>query len=942
MNLPYLFFSIISFIALSVSQKASPKFLGCYIEDNLVSLGEESHVLTSISPKSCAELCHGKSYLFANIKVDTCHCSKHYISRLMRQYDHECKQKCSGDLTASCGGPPNFVSAYITDSSINSGLVSRGSYPIAMYLGCFAENANDEENRLLKNPIGPNNHNTPQKCSEICFKKGYVYAGVTYGLECWCGNQRPSKTSVVENSNCDVRCSGDKNQFCGGGWKIGIYATGLTEYVANNYIGCFEEEQKKNKTKLLIFQMGTNNSPKRCMNLCNSQTFKYALLKGDVCECQKAAVNNRLKRDQNFCSTSCVEDPSEYCGGNNGYSVYKTLYNDHTGGVGVHAIGCFQNSRRHPIMDGWRITVPNLTPKYCVYSCYARRFPYAALVSGRECMCSFKRPLEESRAESESACHTPCSGARDQKCGGNNVINVYHTGLKWETTVMSNHYIGCYEESADNRIFNGYSKSFPVNTPSFCTKLCFKKGFKYAGVTYKSECFCGDQPPNESTFSKVEDNQCNTKCSGDANQFCGGGWRMGVFTTGLKDLDIENRDVGCFILDENGLNTHTVKYEFVNTNSPSRCSGLCKEVGYRYAGVAKFNCYCTNRIPANDNAVDDSECGNMCSGDNSQTCGDSDRIKFLKLTNEPNLDNRDTNTILEEFDNLNLESLWNYEIYMAGNNAPDYEFVIYNNSINNIFIQNGELIIRPTLLNDSVIKRGSISLNGCTKVLESDQCTKTASSYNILPPVISGKLTTRNSFSFLYGKVEVKASFPSGDWIVPEIALVSKSNEQLKIVIASIAGNTNLRCNNIDESSNVLNFGIKAGNENAQINTKLLRLSSGTSWSNSYHTYTINWTPDIMEFEIDGNKQVLDLSYLPLDILHESEFYISIGVSVGGMVRFPNNCQSNSHAKPWKNDDIKALINFWRDNTYWFPTWNHEKSVLRVQSLQFTPWINPN
>lgn len=44
-------------------------------------------------------------------------------------------------------------------------------------------------------------------------------------------------------------------------------------------------------------------------------------------------------------------------------------------------LGCFNNLKRHPILSGWRITVSRLTPKYCIRSCFARRFPYAALVS---------------------------------------------------------------------------------------------------------------------------------------------------------------------------------------------------------------------------------------------------------------------------------------------------------------------------------------------------------------------------------------------------------------------------------------------------------------------------------------------------------------------------------------------------------------------------------
>jgi len=57
----------------------------------------------------------------------------------------------------------------------------------------------------------------------------------------------------------------------------------FTDYVSKNYVGCYDsndDDENKTKEKHLIFQMGTNNSPKRCMNLCNTQRFRYASVKG--------------------------------------------------------------------------------------------------------------------------------------------------------------------------------------------------------------------------------------------------------------------------------------------------------------------------------------------------------------------------------------------------------------------------------------------------------------------------------------------------------------------------------------------------------------------------------------------------------------------------------------------------------------------------------------
>lgn len=55
----------------------------------------------------------------------------------------------------------------------------------------------------------------------------------------------------------------------------------------------------------------------------------------------------------------------------------------------------------------------------------------------------------------------------------------------------------------------------------------------------------------------------------------------------------------------------------------------------------------------------------------------------------------------------------------------------------------------------------------CTKYEESIGCSMNASSYNIIPPIVSSRLTTKNNMAFLYGQLEVTAKFPTGDWIVP-------------------------------------------------------------------------------------------------------------------------------------------------------------------------------
>lgn len=54
----------------------------------------------------------------------------------------------------------------------------------------------------------------------------------------------------------------------------------------------------------------------------------------------------------------------------------------------------------------------------------------------------------------------------------------------------------------------------------------------------------------------------------------------------------------------------------------------------------------------------------------------------------------------------------------------------------------------------------------CTKHEGSTYCEKNATSFNIINPIVSARATTQNYLYSLYGKLEVVAKLPTGDWIV--------------------------------------------------------------------------------------------------------------------------------------------------------------------------------
>lgn len=59
-------------------------------------------------------------------------------------------------------------------------------------------------------------------CLSMCEDKGYSFAGVEFGEECYCGSSIPT-TITYSDGNCNVACTGDSTEMCGGGWGLDLY-----------------------------------------------------------------------------------------------------------------------------------------------------------------------------------------------------------------------------------------------------------------------------------------------------------------------------------------------------------------------------------------------------------------------------------------------------------------------------------------------------------------------------------------------------------------------------------------------------------------------------------------------------------------------------------------------------------------------------------------------
>ncbi|KAI8811480.1 WSC domain-containing protein, partial [Cladochytrium replicatum] len=236
---------------------------------------------------------------------------------------------------------------------------------------------------------------------------------------------------------------------------------------------------------------------------------------------------------------------------------------------------------------------------------------------------------------------------------------------------------GCYSDQILWRTLTAKYTSGSM-TVEKCSDYC--KGYKYFGVEYGNECYCGDQLSNGG--SAMDASGCNMKCSGNSGQFCGGSNRLGMYETnsyptspspspspkpspspspaaspkpspspspaaspspspasspspspvpsyGVSAAPANWKVSGCFS-DQRLYRTLTAKYTS-GSMTVQKCADSC--AGYKYFGVEYGDeCYCGNVIANGGSSQDIKGCNMACTGNNKQFCGGSDRLGLYEST----------------------------------------------------------------------------------------------------------------------------------------------------------------------------------------------------------------------------------------------------------------------------------------------------------------------
>ncbi|KAK1841309.1 phosphate-repressible na+ phosphate cotransporter, partial [Colletotrichum chrysophilum] len=64
---------------------------------------------------------------------------------------------------------------------------------------------------------------TVEKCAKFCIDKGFSRFGVHLARECFCGAQRAAGSVAATERDCNMACSGNSGQKCGGTCRLNVF-----------------------------------------------------------------------------------------------------------------------------------------------------------------------------------------------------------------------------------------------------------------------------------------------------------------------------------------------------------------------------------------------------------------------------------------------------------------------------------------------------------------------------------------------------------------------------------------------------------------------------------------------------------------------------------------------------------------------------------------------
>lgn len=324
-------------------------------------------------------------------------------------------------------------------------------------------------------------------------------------------------------------------------------------------------------------------------------------------------------------------------------------------------------------------------------------------------------------------------------------------------------------------------------------------------------------------------------------------------------------------------------------------------------------------------------------------------------------------------DNFNsLTETWQHEVTMSGNGNREFE--AYVDSPTTSYVDRGKLFLKP-VMNPLNVESDALDLKPACQSVNWWDCFRQGSVENILPPVLSAKVHTKETFAFKYGRVEVRAKMPAAQWTWPAIWLMSQRDAyggwpaSGEIDVVESRGNEDYGPPGEPMGNNVfgstLHWGPAFDKNGWPLTTNV---SHPANLHDDFHTFGLYWSDTELFTYLDDETNVV--TRIPFygrqsfwdtaldagvwtnatpncwagaspNAPFDQAFYIILNVAVGGTSPGkPNTDVASGYfpddldGKPWHTADLYPHTNFWRARASFEDSWTGDNAAMQIDDIK--------
>ena len=197
--------------------------MDCISEVSGRTLNADSNSVSSQSLELCAHRAADKNYRYFGLEYSSeCYLGEAPKPASTSLPQSRCNMPCSGNMQQVCGGSGaiSLFNNTLYTPRIAASVQLQQSGVSFVYQGCFTDQGSP---RTLGAFSISQSTNSIDVCAQLCYSKGYTWAGVEYGSECYCNSAGTGSAALKSDADCLKPCSGNVKQNCGGSMALQVY-----------------------------------------------------------------------------------------------------------------------------------------------------------------------------------------------------------------------------------------------------------------------------------------------------------------------------------------------------------------------------------------------------------------------------------------------------------------------------------------------------------------------------------------------------------------------------------------------------------------------------------------------------------------------------------------------------------------------------------------------